>query len=82
MKQKKKSLGFILTEHMDYHDYKKGTVFDPSLYFEKLEKYRSPELGLGIELGLRHEAKAYYEEILRKYPFDYALGSLHAPYRS
>ena len=53
-----------MTEHMDYHDYKKGTVFDPSLYFEKLEKYRSPELGLGIELGLGHEAKAYYEEIL------------------
>lgn len=80
---KKKNIGFILTDHMDLHGYKDDTfVFDPEEYFSAFEGYRSEDVGLGIELGLRAEAKSYYEKIVKDYPFDYLLGSVHAPYRS
>ena len=80
---KRKNIGFILTDHMDVHGYKDGTfVFDPEEYFLTFEAYRSDEVGLGIELGLRAEAKACYEKIVKDYPFDFLLGSVHAPYRS
>lgn len=80
---KKKNMGLILTEHMDLHQYKGDRfVFDPQEYFSALGKFRDQGVGLGIELGLRHEAKEYYEKISREYAFDFLLGSTHAPYRS
>ena len=80
---KKRKIGFILTDHMDLHGYMDDVfLFDPKEYFEALEKYRSDEVGIGIELGLRHEAKEFYEQITREYPFDFVLGSAHSPYRT
>jgi len=63
-------------------------TFDIDRYFEKLfeikEKYKKDsEVLIGMEIGLRNEpgikekCREEYEEMLKKYPFDFIIGSTH-----
>ncbi len=74
-------LGIIITDHMDFHDYKEDTfLFDADDFFSTYEPYRSDKLLLGIELGFRKEAVSRCEALVKDYNFDFILGSVHAPY--
>jgi histidinol-phosphatase (PHP family) len=71
-------IGIIFTEHMDYNCYKDGSfTFDINDYFNKLNKYRSDSLLIGIELGMTDEASEYNEKIIKENNFDYVIGSVH-----
>ncbi|MCL2323399.1 MAG: histidinol-phosphatase HisJ family protein [Oscillospiraceae bacterium] len=74
----KEGSNIILTEHMDL-DYLQGGrfVFNPEEYFNSYNKYRGKRLLLGIEIGLSEKYLQENNEIIKKYPFDYVLGSLH-----
>lgn len=76
-KAKQKNLGVILTEHYDL-DYP-GEEFkcDIDGYFKAYEKYRSKELLLGIEIGMAPSTLEANEKIVKNYPFDYVLASIH-----
>jgi histidinol-phosphatase (PHP family) len=73
------------TDHMDYdypavsnHDF----IFDPEAYIKKLDamkKRYSKQIDIltGIELGLQPHLSDRLTELLRSYPFDFAIGSSH-----
>lgn len=90
-----------ITDHMDSYfpeSQGDGFIFDPVLWFdafyETREKYRGRlRLLAGIELGIRNEEdifeknRSFNDELEKKYPFDFLLGSTHIvenmdPYRS
>ena len=51
---------------------------------QKLQEEYAGKLNIriGIELGLRTYLKDYYEELTKKYPFDFVIGSVHnVPYK-
>ena len=51
---------------------------------QELQKEYAGKLNIriGIELGLRTYLKEYYEELMKKYPFDFIIGSVHnVPYK-
>ncbi len=56
-------------------------------YFVEMQKLQEEYAGkldirIGIELGLRTYLKDYYEELTKKYPFDFVIGSVHnVPYK-
>ncbi len=88
MVEKAISLGIskiCFTDHMDYDFPDPGGlpfVFDPDEYFMKLadisKRYKSKIKVLkGIELGLQPYLAPRYEELLKKYDFDFAIGSSH-----
>lgn len=80
-----------ITDHMDYMypSEEEGLfVLTPDSYYKKLLElqgmYKSQiEIMIGIELGLRNEreikekVRAYFIELLAKYPFDFVIGSTH-----
>ncbi|MEE3357824.1 MAG: histidinol-phosphatase HisJ family protein [Lachnospiraceae bacterium] len=77
--------GVTITDHLDL-DYKEEPgLFDldfPSYIEEisKLQKEESDEsfqVGLGLELGLQEHLKEEHHNLLKKYPFDYVIGSIH-----
>ncbi len=72
-------LGLIVTEHMDldYPDNPETFVFDPAEYFRELEPFRTNEVLLGVELGLRPECREKNMELAAAYPFDEIIGSIH-----
>jgi histidinol-phosphatase (PHP family) len=73
------------TDHMDYDYPHKGGIsfeFDPEIYVAKLqqlkEKYaKQIEILTGIELGLQPQVADYYQYLMNKYSFDFAIGSTH-----
>ncbi|SDF29901.1 histidinol phosphate phosphatase [Sporolituus thermophilus] len=71
-------LGITITEHMDL-DYPEpqAFIFNPAAYFAEYEKYRSEQVLLGIEIGMRPGLEADNRRIVRDYPFDYVIGSIH-----
>ncbi len=78
-----KTLGF--SEHLDY-DYVVNNMevimTDVRAYFENAmrlkEKYRGKiNLLCGIEFGYDKKAEGHYTEILKQYPFDYVINSVH-----
>lgn len=74
---KAKHLGLILTEHYDLDYPGEGFRCDIPEYFKAYEKYRSPELLLGIEIGLAPSTLEENERAAKENPFDYVLGSIH-----
>lgn len=77
------------TDHFDKDDLEWGEegIFDGDAYFVKMQKLQEEYAGklnirIGIELGLRTYLKDYYEELTKKYPFDFVIGSVHnVPYK-
>jgi len=74
-------IGF--TEHFDHHpkDECRG-YFQPEAWWAELEKCRAEFAGrliirAGIEIGEMHIYHAEAQAMLARYPYDYALGSLH-----
>ena len=64
-------------------DYPQGEFWlDTDRYMEAVrrlqEEYRGRlEIGFGVELGLMEHLRARQEEYLKKYPFDFVIGSVH-----
>lgn len=77
------------TDHFDKDDLEWGKegIFDVDAYFVEMQKLQEEYAGklnirIGIELGLRTYLKDYYEELTKKYPFDFVIGSVHnVPYK-
>ena len=77
------------TDHFDKDDLEWGEegIFDVDAYFVEMQKLQEEYEGklnirIGIELGLRTYLKDYYEELTKKYPFDFVIGSVHnVPYK-
>lgn len=77
------------TDHFDKDDLEWGEegIFDVDAYFVEMQKLQEEYAGklnirIGIELGLRTYLKDYYEELTKKYPFDFVIGSAHnVPYK-
>lgn len=77
------------TDHFDKDDLEWGEegIFDVDAYFVEMQKLQEEYAGklnirIGIELGLRTCLKDYYEELTKKYPFDFVIGSVHnVPYK-
>ena len=77
------------TDHFDKDDLEWGEegIFDVDAYFMEMQKLQEEYAGklnirIGIELGLRTYLKDYYEELTKKYPFDFVIGSVHnVPYK-
>lgn len=71
-------IGLITTEHMDLlYPERDQFIFDVDDYFAAYNPYRSDQLLLGIEIGMRPECLADNEAIVKKNSFDYVLGSIH-----
>ena len=74
-------IGF--TEHYDLHPREKTRDwFEPESWWDEVERCREAFAGrltirAGIELGEPHLFQEECQEMLARYPFDYALGSLH-----
>ena len=77
------------TDHFDKDDLEWGEegIFDVDAYFAEMQELQKEYAGklnirIGIELGLRTYLKEYYEELMKKYPFDFIIGSAHnVPYK-
>ena len=77
------------TDHFDKDDLEWGEegIFDVDAYFAEMQELQKEYAGklnirIGIELGLRTYLKEYYEELTKKYPFDFIIGSVHnVPYK-
>lgn len=78
--------GITFTEHLDpdYPDVPDKLDFslDIDSYRQKLlllkEKYRDClDVRFGIELGLQMHLEDYFRDLLKKYPFDFVIGSSH-----
>lgn len=77
------------TDHFDKDDLEWGEegIFDVDAYFVEMQKLQEEYAGklnirIGIELGLRTYLKDFYEELTKKYPFDFVIGSVHnVPYK-
>ena len=71
-----------VTDHMDM-DYPGGEFcLDTDSYAACIrglqEEYRGRiRIGLGVELGLQEHLKERQQEYLKKYPFDFVIGSVH-----
>lgn len=84
--EKALSLGMTHICFTDHHDHDVISDIDFSLdfapYFSTInslrEKY-SDKLNIccGVELGLQPHLKDYCEELVKKYPFDFVIGSVH-----
>lgn len=70
-----------LTDHYDVHT-AQDTIFqvDVKEFFKELLPQRNDNFLLGIEIGLRQEGREGILNLLESYPFDFVLGSVHAPF--
>lgn len=78
-KQKGTSNGLILTEHIDY-DFPPPNVYDfsPEEYFKTYGNLRNDKLLLGLEVGLQPSVINKNIHLVKSYPFDMVIGSIHA----
>lgn len=75
---KDKNLSLIITEHMDLKFPKEGLFcFNADNYFNEYNKYRNDNLLLGIEVGMKEDCADENRDLVKKYPFDYIIGSIH-----
>ena len=77
-KGKELNIGITITDHMDIlYPEPKAFVFDVEQYFSDYNQYRSENVLLGIEIGMRSDCLEENCRIVEKYPFDYVIGSVH-----
>lgn len=75
---KQLNMGITITDHMDVGYPATGMyIFDTRDYFNTYQKYRSPRVLLGVELGMRIEFVEQIREKIITCPFDYIIGSIH-----
>lgn len=72
-------IGITLTEHMDlaYPGEPASFVFDVDDYFSAYGPYRSDEMLLGVEIGMRPDCLEDNRSIAQGYQFDFVIGSIH-----
>lgn len=82
---KKGMESICFTDHYDKDDLEWGeeSIFDPEAYFQKLlplkEKYEGQiAVRIGVETGLQPHLGSYYKTFVKRYPFDFVIGSVHA----
>lgn len=73
------------TDHFDKDNMSWGLedIFDPEAYFQAMiplrEKYRGRiDVRIGVELGMQPHLAEFYNQFVRRYPFDFVIGSLHS----
>lgn len=76
-----------ITDHIDWDFPEPDMLFDFDLdkYYKYIErakrKYRGRlDIRMGVELGLQPHLSERYETMLKKYPFDLVIGSVHLLY--
>ncbi len=71
------------TDHIDYDfPYEETFDFDEAEYFAEIrelkEKYKDRiKLLAGVELGMQEQVAKRYRDLLKEWPFDFAIGSQH-----
>lgn len=76
--------GIAITDHNDY-DFPRATaasLIDFDKYFAKMkalkERYEGKlEITVGVEVGIQPHTIASSSELLRRYPFEFVIGSIH-----
>jgi len=72
------NIGITITEHMDLkYPGPLPFMFDIEEYFAEYNKYRSDNVLLGIEIGMRSDCLDENCHLVEAYPFDYVIGSVH-----
>lgn len=72
------NIGVIVTEHMELGYPKKNSfVFDSKNYFSEYEKYRSKNVFLGVEIGLKMSNYEENKKLINENNFDFVIGSIH-----
>lgn len=72
------NIGITITEHMDInYPGPLAFTFDVDQYFAEYTKYRSDNVLLGIEIGMRSDCLAENCRLIEASPFDYVIGSVH-----
>lgn len=72
------NIGITITEHMDFgYPEPQAFIFDVNKYFAEYNQYRSDKVLLGIEIGMRADFLAENTQLVKNYPFDYVIGSVH-----
>lgn len=71
-----------ITDHHELDYMEPGWEIDFEQYFSRFRHLQEDfhnqiEILIGIEFGMQPHTGSLYEEIARKYPFDYILGSVH-----
>ncbi len=73
------------TDHYDKDNMDWGAedIFDVEEYFKTMtplrEKYRGRiDVRIGVELGMQPHLGTFYDEFVKKYPFDFVIGSVHS----
>ena len=73
------------TDHYDKDDFAWGQedVFDPEEYFRVMKplqkKYNNQiDMRIGVEIGMQPYLEPFYREFVKKYPFDFVIGSVHS----
>lgn len=75
---KKMGIGLTITEHIDLGYPEEGKfIFEPKDYFARYGDLRSPNLRLGVEIGMQTEYTDKNRKIAESHPFDFVLGSIH-----
>ncbi|MBV4418677.1 histidinol phosphate phosphatase [Clostridium tyrobutyricum] len=72
------NLSLVITEHMDINYPEKGEfLFDVKDYFDAYSKFKSDDLLLGIEIGMKEDCVEQSRKVVYNSPFDYVIGSVH-----
>ena len=73
-----------ITDHEDHGYIYEGEefTFDVKEYFQTLgnlrEKYKDQiDIRIGVEIGLQPDLGGYYQQYVKKWPFDFVIGSVH-----
>lgn len=68
----------IITEHLDLNFPRQGEfIFNIDEYFNQYIKYRSNNLLLGVEIGMKDDCVEENHKVIIANPFDYVIGSIH-----
>lgn len=75
---KNDNLSLVITEHMDINYPEKGEfLFDVKDYFDAYSRFKSDDLLLGVEIGMKEDCVEQSRKVVYNSPFDYVIGSVH-----
>lgn len=82
---KKGLKNIAITDHMDYesHDYVCNMILDTDSYTPKVKEIINRyngiiDISMGVELGMQPQIVKWCDEYVRKYKFDFVIGSIHS----